>query len=123
MSLGFKLSSDDDGVMTLAFTRPVDGDMFNEILQQIPGLLPISGGRLLADRRGQQIMSSLSQSIDFGVAFGRALIARGTKVAWLREDTQVEEDIIAVQVYNSGVSLAQFERETEARSWLVGALL
>lgn len=123
MGLGFKLSSAEDGITLLVFNKPLDSDMFHEILEQVPALLPVSGGKLLVDRRGQEIKSSLAQSIDFGVAFGRALMMRGTKVAWLREGTQVEEDIVAVQVYNSGVSLAQFERQAEARAWLIGALL
>lgn len=123
MGLGFELSSSEDGIMTLVFTMPVDNDMFKNILEHVPPLLPVSGGKLLIDRRGQEIRSSLSQSIDFGMSFGHALMARGTKVALLREGTQVEEDIIAVQVYNSGVSLAQFDRKSEARAWLVGTLL
>jgi len=122
MDTGFEFLADTEGVMTLSFTAPINETTFNSLLSRLPDRMAAGEVMLLVDPAGQRVQASLSAVITYGQALGQALLMRGTKVALVRSGQQVEEDIFAAQIYNSGVSLAQFESQSEARAWLIGGL-
>jgi len=122
MPSGFQLLVDDVGVLVLTFDQPVTAAMFDSLITEIPKKLDMGIKKMLIDRRKQRIAAALSAGLEFGEAFGKMLIQRGVRVALLSAGGQSADDIIAAKVYNSGVPLAQFDSESEARLWLQGKI-
>jgi len=104
----------------LTFDLPVSTEMFDNLIAEVPKVLGTDVSEMLIDRREQEVTAKLSAGILFGASLGKMLLQRGVKVALLSSGRHGANDIVAAQVYNHGVPLAQFDSEKEAQLWLKG---
>ena len=123
MLRGFKIQVEGDDLLILTFDRSMSGDMFDDILMEIPNKLSRKITKLLVDRRGQAVVAALAAGVEFGRKLGGLLLKRHVKVALLSNKSQAADDIIAAQIYNAGVPSAQFDLEKKAKLWLCGMLV
>lgn len=101
--------------------RPVTHDTLVAMAEVLPKVLGNDGPKaILADRRGQAFDAGIAEGVDFGKTLGEKLKDTGVRIAVLNHPRHPVADVVHAQIHSAGVPLAQFEKEADARMWLIG---
>ncbi len=119
---GFKFHPAQDGVVRLVFDRPLDAHMAALLLDAFSARLKSGMDKLLVDRRNQEFSTKPIEAVAFGKQLGIRLAGYSVRVALLSNSEQPKDDLVAGQVFEAGVPMAQFSSENEALAWLEGEI-
>jgi len=108
-------------LLVVRLLRPVTHGTLVAMAEALPKVLANGGPKaVLADRRGQAFDADIAEGVDFGKKLGEKLKDTGVRIAVLNRPCRPVADVVHAQIHGAGVPLAQFEKEADARMWLIG---
>lgn len=105
-------------LLTMRISGQLDADVLNQVYDIVKSHLTSGMRQVLVLRQGAEADYDFDTGLAFGKRAGDLLAKTGVVIAVVKSEEQGEDVSIDTIIFNSGVSLGQFNSEAEARDWL-----
>lgn len=117
MSIDYSVENEGQ-LLTVRITGRLDLAVLNNIFGSLEGHVETGLRQILVLRQGAVAEYDFDSGVAFGQKIADLLASKGVVIAVVKTRDQIEDITIDSVIFNSGISIGQFNDEVEARNWL-----